>query len=79
MVAPNLPTDDGSADFDTYADAMCSALRGCDDNVVVVGHSMGGPTAALVAAKRPARHLIYLCAIVPECGLSLDPLTWIGW
>lgn len=71
VVAPELPSDDGSADFDTYADVMHSALRGCDDNVVVVGHSLGGPTATLVAARRPARHLVYLCAVVPEVGLSL--------
>ena len=70
-VAPELPSDDGSADFDTYADVMCSALQGCDDDVVVVGHSMGGPTATLVAARYPARHLVYLCAVVPESGLSL--------
>ena len=71
VVAPELPSDDGSADFDTYADVMCSALQGCDDDVVVVGHSLGGPTAALVAARRPNRHLVYLCAVVPEAGLSL--------
>ncbi len=71
VVAPDLPSDDGSADFDTYADVMCSALQGCDDDVVVVGHSLGGPTATLVAARQAARHLVYLCAVVPEVGLSL--------
>ena len=70
VVAPELPSDDGSANFDTYADVMCSALQGCDDEVIVVGHSLGGPAATLVAARRPVRHLIYLCAVVPECGLS---------
>jgi pimeloyl-ACP methyl ester carboxylesterase len=71
VVAPDLPSDDGSADFDTYADTMCGALKGCDDDVVVVGHSLGGPAATLVAARRPVRHLVYLCAVVPEAGLSL--------
>jgi pimeloyl-ACP methyl ester carboxylesterase len=71
VVAPDLPSDDGSADFDTYADVMCSALQGCDDDVVVVGHSLGGPSATSVAARRPVRHLVYLCAVVPEVGLSL--------
>jgi pimeloyl-ACP methyl ester carboxylesterase len=71
VVAPDLPSDDGSADFDTYADVMCSALLGCDDDVVVVGHSLGGPTATVVAARQAARHLVYLCAVVPEVGLSL--------
>ena len=71
VVAPDLPCDEPSADFDSYADLLCGALQGCDDDVVVVGHSLGGPTATLVAARRPARHLVYLCAVVPEAGLSL--------
>jgi pimeloyl-ACP methyl ester carboxylesterase len=71
VVAPDLPGDDGSADFDDYADVVCRALHGCDDDVVVVGHSLGGATAAVVAARRPTRHLVYLCASVPECGVSL--------
>jgi pimeloyl-ACP methyl ester carboxylesterase len=71
VVAPQLPSDDGSADFDRYADVVCGALQDCDDDVVVVGHSLGGPSAALVPARRPVRHLVYLCAVVPEPGLSL--------
>jgi len=70
VVAPELPSDDGSADFDSYADVMCSALQGRDD-VVVVGHSLGGPSATSVAARRPVRHLVYLCAVVPEVGRSV--------
>ncbi len=71
VVAPDLPCDDGAADFDSYANVLCGALRGCDDDVVVVGHSLGGPTATLVAARRPARHLVYLCSVVLEAGVSL--------
>jgi pimeloyl-ACP methyl ester carboxylesterase len=72
VVAPDLPCDDGSATtFDTYADVICVALDGCTDDVVVVGHSLGGATAALVAAKRPVRRLVYLCAFPPEDGRSL--------
>ncbi len=71
VVVPDLPCDDGAADFDRYADTMCDALKDCDDDVVVVGHSLGGPTATLVAARRPARHLVYLCAVVLEPGVSL--------
>jgi len=43
VVAPDLPSDDGSADFDTYADMMCSALQGRDDDVVVVGNRWAVP------------------------------------
>ena len=71
MVAPQLPSDDGSADFDAYADVVCAALGECDDDVVVVAHSLAGTTGALVSNRRPVRHLVYLCAAVPEGGLSL--------
>lgn len=71
VVAPDLPCDEGSADFGSYADVLCDALRGRDDDVVVVGHSLGGPTATLVAARRPARHVVYLCAVVLQAGVSL--------
>jgi len=71
VIAPDMPSDDGSADFDAYADHMCAALQGRDDDVVVVAHSLAGTTGALVAARRPVRHLVYLCAAVPEGGKSL--------
>jgi pimeloyl-ACP methyl ester carboxylesterase len=72
VVAPDLPCDDGSAKtFDAYADVVCAALDGRGDDVVVVGHSLGAPTATLVAARRPVRHLVYLCAAVPAVGRSL--------
>ena len=44
---------------------------GRDDDVVVVAHSLAGATGALVPARRPVRHLVYLCAAIPEAGLSL--------
>jgi pimeloyl-ACP methyl ester carboxylesterase len=71
VVAPELPSEDGSAGFDAYADLVCHALRECDDDVVVVAHSLGGCTGAFVPALRPVRHLVYVCAAVPECGISL--------
>jgi pimeloyl-ACP methyl ester carboxylesterase len=71
VVAPELPNADGSADFDAYADFVCTALRGCDDDVVVVAHSLAGATGALIPDRRPVRHLVYLCAAVPEGGIGL--------
>jgi pimeloyl-ACP methyl ester carboxylesterase len=38
--------------------------------VVVVGHSLGGLTIPLVAARRPVAWLVYLCAFVPIPGRS---------
>jgi pimeloyl-ACP methyl ester carboxylesterase len=71
VVAMDLPSEDGAATFDAYADVVCAALTGCDDDVVLVGHSFGGNTVPLVAARRPVRHLVYLCAMVPDIGRSV--------
>jgi pimeloyl-ACP methyl ester carboxylesterase len=67
----DLPIEDCSATFDTYADVVCVALDECDDDVVLVGHSLGGQIIPLVAARRAVRHLVYLCAYVPDIGRSL--------
>jgi pimeloyl-ACP methyl ester carboxylesterase len=37
----------------------------------VVGHSLGGLTAPLVAAARPVRRLVLLAALLPQPGRSL--------
>jgi pimeloyl-ACP methyl ester carboxylesterase len=75
VVAVDVPSEDGSATFEDYADVVCSALTDHDD-VVLVGHSFGGYTIPLVADRRPIQHLVYLCALVPDIGRSpLDQLT----
>jgi pimeloyl-ACP methyl ester carboxylesterase len=67
----DLPSDDPSATFDTYADVVAAELEGRDgDHVVVVGHSMAGLAIPLVPARAPVAKLIYLCALVPDPGLS---------
>lgn len=71
VVAMDLPLEDSSATFDTYADVVCAALDDCGDDVVLVGHSYAGNTIPLVAARRPVRHLVYLCAMIPDIGRSL--------
>jgi pimeloyl-ACP methyl ester carboxylesterase len=71
VVTMDLPSEDGAATFDTYADVVCAALDGHGDDVVLVGHSYNGNTVAVVAARRPVRHLVYLCAMVPDIGRSV--------
>jgi pimeloyl-ACP methyl ester carboxylesterase len=71
VVVMDLPLEDGAATFDTYADVVCAALADCGDDVVLVGHSYAGNTIPLVAARRPIRHLVYLCAMIPDIGRSL--------
>jgi pimeloyl-ACP methyl ester carboxylesterase len=70
VVAPDLPCDDPDADTDVYARVVVEALAGAED-VVVVGHSLGGLTAPLVAAARPVRRLVLLAALLPQPGRSL--------
>jgi pimeloyl-ACP methyl ester carboxylesterase len=65
----DLPIDDNSASFDDYAETVCSALEdGTDDDLVLVGHSLAGQTIPLVAARRPMRRLVCLCAMPPIPG-----------
>lgn len=71
VVAMDLPCEDASASFETYADVVNAALDGCNHDVVLVGHSLGANTIPLVAARRPVRHLVYLCGAVPAIGQSV--------
>lgn len=71
VVTMELPLEDSAATFNDYADVVCTALEDCDDDVVLVGHSYAGNTIPLVAARRPVRHLVYLCAMIPDVGRSL--------
>jgi len=71
VVAMDLPCNDASANFETYADVVCAALDGYNHDVVLVGHSLGANTIPLVAARRPVRHLVYLCGLVPAIDRSV--------
>jgi pimeloyl-ACP methyl ester carboxylesterase len=70
VVAPDMPCDDASKTFDDYTQVVLDALGDAED-VVVVGYSLGGQTAARVAVRRPVRALIYVAALVPEPGATL--------
>jgi len=71
VVAPDLPCEDVDAGISAYADVVDTALGEADD-VVLVGHSLGGVTIPVVAARRPVRRLVFLCAFVPTPG---EPIT----
>lgn len=70
-VAPDLPCEDDSATFSDYADTLVTAVGEADD-VVVVGHSLGGFTATLAAERLGARMLVFVSAMVPRFGESAD-------
>jgi pimeloyl-ACP methyl ester carboxylesterase len=68
VVTVDLPSEDTSVAFSGYADVVVAALEDVDDDIVLVGHSLGGLTVPLVAAKRPVAHLVFLCALLPVPG-----------
>jgi pimeloyl-ACP methyl ester carboxylesterase len=72
VVAPDLPCDDPNATFETYAEVAVRALEAEGEDVVLVGHSLAGNTIPLVAAQRPVRRLVYVCALIPKPGLSFN-------
>src|SRR5688572_23642642 len=69
VVAVDLPVDDDSAGLAEYTDVALDAIgdRG-GDGLVLVAQSMGGFTAPLVAARRPADLLVLVAAMVPRPG-----------
>lgn len=76
VIALDLPGDDPDATFDDYAEVVVGGLSHATGDVVLVGHSLGGLTIPLVAARCPLSRLIYLCALVPVPGVCfIDQLT----
>jgi pimeloyl-ACP methyl ester carboxylesterase len=71
VVAPDLPASDPSAGALRYAEVVTDALHDVDDDVVLIGHSLGGKTIPLVAERRPVAHLVYLTGLPPVPGLTL--------
>jgi pimeloyl-ACP methyl ester carboxylesterase len=67
-IAVDLPADDATAGVSRYVDVAVEALAGVEGDVVVVGHSLGGLTAPVVAARRPVNALVFLAAPIPEPG-----------
>lgn len=79
VVAPDLPCDDDSAGLDDYVRTVEQAI-GDRDNLVVVGQSLGGYTATLVAARHPVRALILVSAMIPAPGeRAEDWFANTGW
>jgi pimeloyl-ACP methyl ester carboxylesterase len=68
-VAPDLPFDD-QAGATEWARCVCDALDEvrAGDDVVVVGHSLGGMCVPVVASIRPVRRMVFLGAMVPVPG-----------
>jgi Alpha/beta hydrolase family len=70
-IAVDLPCDDPQAGAEAYARVVLDALADAED-VVLVGHSLGGLTIPVVAQQRRVRATVYLAALVPTGGSSFD-------
>ena len=70
VVAVDLPCEDDSAGLEQYAGTVLEAIGPDRDDVVVVGHSLGGYTATLVADRVAAELLVLVTAMVPRAGES---------
>ena len=68
VVAVDLPCEDDWAGLEQYADTVLEAIGSDRDNVAVVGHSLGGYTATLVADRVAADLLVLVTAMVPRPG-----------
>ena len=74
VIAPDLPTEDESKDLTDWATTVVEALPSTADDIVVVGHSFGGFTAPLVAARTNAKALVLVTAMIPRPGEA--PGVW---
>ena len=78
-VAVDLPCEDESAGWREYTDLVVDAL-GARQDVVVVGHSLGGFTAPLVCARVSANLLVLVAGMIPAAGeLFADWWTNTGY
>ena len=67
-VPVDLPASDPEAGLDAYVAAALDAVGAVEDEVVVVGQSLGGFTAPVVAERLGAVELIFVAAMIPQPG-----------
>ncbi|HTW97224.1 MAG TPA: alpha/beta fold hydrolase [Acidimicrobiales bacterium] len=73
-ITMDLPVEDPQAGIEEYAATVLAALDGAPGDLCIVGHSMGGLVAPVVAERRACRRLVLLAAPIPEPGnVMLEP------
>jgi len=78
-VAVDLPSEEASAGWSDYADTVVEAV-GDRTGVIVVGHSLGGLTAPLIADRIPVDLVVFVAGMVPASGeLFADWWTNTGY
>jgi pimeloyl-ACP methyl ester carboxylesterase len=67
-VAADLPSEDESAGWSDYVDAVVEAIGDRPRPLVVVGHSLGSFTAPLIAERVPVDLLVFVAGMIPAPG-----------
>jgi thioesterase domain-containing protein len=67
-LAVELPASDPEAGLDDYVAAALAPVGTPDGDVVVVGQSLGGFTAPIVAGRLSAAELIFVAGMIPKPG-----------
>jgi pimeloyl-ACP methyl ester carboxylesterase len=83
VISINLPghgidkTDPGEVTLDDYRDAVVEVLDTIPEQVILVGHSMGGIAISVAAEARPEKisKLVYLAGFMPKNGESMLDLA----
>ncbi len=70
-VTVDLPCEDAAATLEDYARAVVEVLGEIVGPRILVGHSAGGATIALVAGQVPVDRIVFVTAVVPEPGRSI--------
>jgi pimeloyl-ACP methyl ester carboxylesterase len=76
-IAVDLPSDDAQSGLAEYADAAIASLPSPLDDLIVVGHSLGALTAAIVAGRVKTRRLVFVAGIIGSPGMSLADLATV--
>ena len=71
----DLPTEEPQAGAAEYAAAAVTAFADVGEDLVLVGHSLGGLVIPLIAASRPAGQLVFLAAMIPRPGKTHDEVV----
>jgi pimeloyl-ACP methyl ester carboxylesterase len=72
VLTVDLPCEDPDAGASEYADTAVEAFAAAPDDIVVVGHSLGGLTIPVIATRRPVSRLVFLCAMLPRPGRAYE-------
>jgi pimeloyl-ACP methyl ester carboxylesterase len=74
-VAVDLPCEDVTAGWSDYAEVVVRAVKDEGDELVAVGHSLGGGVVPLLAARLPISRAVLVGSMPPEPGRSLNDVV----